>query len=162
MGRLLSQASSEGGTGIRVGTLMIGDTPPTPGYFFYGFPVLQIPSLTQQIHALNGRLTARGTEPGDLRYIQSVEPIALNDGAETTLWVAVIAGEGGAEFERNADAAAEDIGERRRNQRQDLLADEGAYMTPGIARASSRPSCGKECVLQLKDRRPLRPMLQNR
>jgi hypothetical protein len=38
-GRLMAQSNSEEGGDVRVGTLMIGETAPTGGYFFTGFEV---------------------------------------------------------------------------------------------------------------------------
>jgi hypothetical protein len=156
-GRLLSVTSTEDATGIRAGTLMIGETDPTPGFFFYGDEIP--PTIPQQIAILRGNRSAPGAQPGDLRYFQSVRAIGLSPGGETDLWVAVIAARGDAAFADAADAAARDIRERR----QRLLAGaaepsgevEWSYTAPATARttAAREPRCGKDCMLKLKGRR---------
>jgi hypothetical protein len=83
---------------------MIGESDPTPGFFFYGD---QFPSIPDQIAILRGNQSASGEEPGDIRYIQSVRTIGLSPGAETDLWVAVIAAENEAAFADAADAAGD-------------------------------------------------------
>ena len=156
-GRLLSVTSTEDATGIRAGTLMIGETDPTPGFFFYGDEIP--PTIPQQIAILRGNRSAPGTQPGDLRYFQSVRAIGLSPGGETDLWVAVIAARGDAAFADAADAAARDIRERR----QRLLAGaaevsgevEWSYTAPATTQtvAAREPRCGKDCMLKLKGRR---------
>jgi hypothetical protein len=157
---LLSQTSTEDPHDTRAGTLMIGETDPAPGFFFYGGPFFPpAPSLSQQIAALRGNLSAPGTEPGDLRYIQSVRTIGLPPGGETHLWLAVIVGENNAAFAAAADAATRDIRERRRR----LLAGEAepagevewSYTAPATAtaQATRKPACGKDCMLRLTGRR---------
>jgi hypothetical protein len=165
-GRLLSQSNVEGVPGPRVGTLMIGETSPAPGFFFTGF---DFPSLSQQIAALRGNRSALVTEPADLRYIQSVRAIGLKPGAETDLWVAVVAGENDAAFDRNADAAAEDIRARRQSLATESVADleppaelEWSYTAPSTVRAAKKPVCGKDCMLKLMGERGARPALQRR
>ena len=148
-GRLLSATSTENASGVRVGTLMIGESDPTPGFFFYGDEIG--PSIADQIAILRGNRSAQGNRPGDLRYIQSVRTVGLMPGAETDLWVAVIAAENDAAFADAADAATADIRDRRRNL---LAADEGqlewSYTAPATARASAKrePTCGKDCLLE--------------
>jgi hypothetical protein len=150
-GRLLSQSNVEGST-TRVGTLMIGDTDPTTGYFFTGF---EFPAIPDQIAILRGNRSASGREPGDYRYIQSVRAVGLNPGAETDLWVAVIAGEDDAAFAETADAAAEDIAARRRSLASGLVAEaapvealEWSYTAPAGLRAGLKAVCGKDCTLE--------------
>jgi hypothetical protein len=156
-GRLLSVTSTENASGIRAGTLVIGESDPTPGFFFYGDEVP--PTIPQQIAILRGNRSAPGTRAGDVRYFQSVRAIGLSPGAETDLWVAVIAAQGDAAFADAADAAARDIRERR----QRLLAGEAepsgevewSYTAPATARtaAAREPRCGKDCMLRLTGRR---------
>ena len=159
-GRLLSQTSTEDPGGTRAGTLMIGDSDPAPGFFFHGGDVdAEFPLIPQQIAALRGNKSAAGDFPHDWRYIQSVRTIGLKPGAETDLWVAVIAAENDAAFENAADAAAQDI----RQRRQSLLAGEAepsgevewAFTAPATARAAAvgAPRCGKDCMLRLTDGR---------
>ena len=168
-GRLLSQTNTQDPHATRVGTLMIGESDPAPGFFFYGAPFFPPgPSLSQQIAALRGNRSAPGTEPGDLRYIQSVRAIGLRPGGETDLWVAVIVGENDAAFAAAADAATQDIRERRRR----LLAGEAepsgevewSYTAPATAtaQATRKPTCGKDCMLKLMGKRGARPALQRR
>ncbi len=83
----------------------------------------------------------------------------MKPGAETDLWVAVIAAENDAAFENAADAAAQDI----RQRRQSLLAGEAepsgevewAFTAPATARAAAagEPRCGKDCMLRLTEGR---------
>jgi hypothetical protein len=159
-GRLLSQTSTEDPGGTRAGTLMIGDSDPAPGFFFHGGDFdAEFPLIPEQIAALRGNKSAAGDFPHDWRYIQSVRTIGLRPGAETDLWVAVIAAGGGAAFENAADAATRDI----RQRRQRLLAGEAepsgevewAFTTPATARAAAvgEPRCGKDCMLRLTDGR---------
>lgn len=155
-GRLLSQTSTVNASGIRAGTLMIGESDPAPGFFFRGDQLP--PSITDQIVALRGNRSASAAEPGDYRYIQSVRAIGLAPGAETDLWVAVVVGENDAAFADAADAAAQDI----RKRRQRLLASESetvgepewSYAAPPTARtqAGMKPVCGKDCMLRLTSR----------
>ncbi len=156
-GRLLSVSSAQDPHSTRAGTLMIGDTDPTPGFFFRGDQ--PGPSIADQIAILRGNRSASGAEPTDQRYIQSVRSIGLPPGAETDLWVAVIAADDDAAFADAADAAAGDI----KNRRQQLLAGESeplgelewSYTAPATttAQAASKPVCGKDCMLRLTDRR---------
>jgi hypothetical protein len=136
---------------------MIGETDPTPGFFFRGDQ--PGPSIADQIAILRGNRSASGAEPTDQRYIQSVRSIGLPPGAETDLWVAVIAADDDAAFADAADAAAGDI----RNRRQQLLAGESepvgelewSYTAPATttAQAARKPVCGKDCMLKLTHRR---------
>jgi hypothetical protein len=156
-GRLLSVTSTENATGIRAGTLMIGESDPTPGFIFYGDEIP--PSIPQQIAILRGNRSPSPLRPGDVRYFQSVHAIGLGPGDDTDLWVAVIAAQGDAAFADAADAAAADIRERR----QRLLAAEAepsgvvewTYATPATvqATATKKPRCGKDCMLRLTGRR---------
>jgi hypothetical protein len=108
---------------------------------------------------LRGNRSNSANQPTDQRYIQSVRGIGLRPGGETDLWVAVIAGENEAEFAAAADAATEDIGERRRG----LLAGaaepggevEWSYTSPATVQtaAAKKPVCGKDCMLRLTGRR---------
>jgi hypothetical protein len=164
-GRLLSVSNVEGPS-TRVGTLMIGETSPAPGFFFTGF---QFPLLSQQIAILRGNRSAPGTEPGDYRYIQSVRAIGLRPGAETDLWVAVVAGENDAAFAQNADAAAEDVRARRQSLATESVAQleppaelEWSYTAPSTVQAAKKPVCGKDCMLKLMGGRGTRPALRMR
>jgi hypothetical protein len=159
-GRLISQADADDPDGTRVGTLMVGESEPAPGFFVHGGPDFDFPSIADQIAALRGNRTNSASTPDDQRYIQSVRTIGLAPGAETNLWVAVIAAASDAAFAEAADAAAGDIAERR----QRLLAGapevlgelEYSYSSPAIARtaaATTAPRCGKDCMLKLTDRR---------
>jgi hypothetical protein len=156
-GRLISQTDVDDPHGTRVGTLMIGESDPAPGYFILGSgPDFDFLTIPQQIAALRGNRTNSGDGPDDQRYIQSVRAIGLSPGAETDLWVAVIAAENDAAFAAAADAATRDIRERR----QRLLAGaaepsgevEWSYTAPATARttAAREPRCGKECMHKLK------------
>lgn len=155
-GRLLSQAEAEDPGGTRVGTLMIGESDPAPGYFVKGAVEFEFPTIPQQIAILRGNRSNSADTPDDQRYIQSVRTVGLAPGAETDLWVAVIAAEDEAAFTEAADAATRDINNRRQNL---LAAEEGvlewSYASPtGVtAQARKTPVCGKECLLGLADRR---------
>jgi hypothetical protein len=155
-GRLLSQADAEDPHGTRLGTLMIGESDPAPGYFVKGVFDFDFPTIPQQIAILRGNRSNSADAPDDQRYIQSVRTIGLAPGAETDLWVAVIAGEDEASFSDAAAAATRDINNRRRNL---LAADQGvlewSYASPpGLtAQARKTPVCGKECLLGLAGKR---------
>ncbi|HEY7635922.1 MAG TPA: hypothetical protein VH763_10280 [Gemmatimonadales bacterium] len=158
-GRLLSQTNAQDPHGTRVGTLMIGESDPAPGFWVRGGIDFIVPSIPEQIAALRGNRSNSANQPTDQRYIQSVRGIGLRPGGETDLWVAVIAGENEAEFAAAADAATEDIGERRRG----LLAGaaepggevEWSYTSPATVQtaAAKKPVCGKDCMLRLTGRR---------
>jgi hypothetical protein len=152
-GRLFSVTSTADPGGIRAGTLMLGESDPTPGFFHNGD--VAGPTIPQQIAILRGnRSNNPATQPGDVRYFQSVRAIGLSPGAETDLWVAVIAARGDAAFATATDAAARDIRERR----QRLLAGaaepsgevEWSHAAPAAAgtAAARGPRCGKDCMLQ--------------
>jgi hypothetical protein len=156
-GRLLSQTDAQDPHGTRVGTLMIGESDPAPGFWVRGD--LAAPTIPEQIAALRGNRSNSADEPTDQRYIQSVRAIGLSPGAETDLWVAVIAAESDGAFADAADAASRDIRERR----QRLLAGEAepsgelewsyaASVTPQTTPAR-RPVCGKDCMLTLMGKR---------
>ena len=157
-GRLISQADADDPDGTRVGTLMIGESDPAPGFFIHGGADFESPSIAEQIAALRGNRTNSANTPDDQRYIQSVRTIGLAPGAETNLWVAVIAAASDAAFADAADAAASDI----RDRRERLLAGvpealgalEWSYNSPATARtvATTAPRCGKDCMLKLTDR----------
>jgi hypothetical protein len=157
-GRLISQSEAADPHGTRLGTLMIGESDPTPGYFVRGGVDFDFPTIQQQIAALRGNRSNSSAEPTDQRYIQSVRAIGLSPGAETDLWVAVIAAENDGAFADAADAATQDIRERR----QRLLAGEvepsgeveWSYTTPATAQptAAGKPVCGKDCMLRLTGR----------
>jgi hypothetical protein len=158
-GRLLSQTSTVSASGIRAGTLMIGESDPTPGFFFHGGVDFDFPLIPQQIAALRGNRSAAGDQPQDWRYIQSVRAIGLRPGGETDLWVAVIVGENDAAFAAAADAATEDIRERRHR----LLAGEAepageiewwyTAQATVTTQTTTKPVCGKDCMLGLTGRR---------
>jgi hypothetical protein len=158
-GRLISQADADDPLGRRVGTLMIGESDPAPGFFVHGGPDFEFPLIPEQIAALRGNRTSSADTPDDQRYIQSVRTIGLSPGAETDLWVAVIATESEGAFADAADAATRDI----RQRRERLLAGaaepagvlEYSYTSPVTARAAAAgsPRCGKDCMLRLTDRR---------
>jgi hypothetical protein len=157
-GRLISQADVDDPSGRRVGTLMIGESDPAPGFFVHGGPDFEFPLIPDQIAALRGNRTSSADTPDDQRYIQSVRAIGLSPGAETDLWVAVIAAENEGAFADAADAATRDIRERRER----LLAGaskpvgelEFSYSSPAKARTAkaSSPRCGKDCMLRLTGR----------
>jgi hypothetical protein len=154
-GRLLSQADAQDPGGTRVGTLMIGESDPAPGFFVTGGFDFIAPSIPQQIAILRGNRSNSADGPTDQRYIQSVRAIGLSPGAETDLWVAVIAAASDAAFADAADAATRDIRERR----QRLVAGEAepsgavewshAGSATAPAAAAKRPRCGKDCMLRL-------------
>jgi hypothetical protein len=158
-GRLISQADVDDPLGRRVGTLMIGESDPAPGFFVHGGPDFEFPPISVQIAALRGNRTSSADTPDDQRYIQSVRTIGLSPGAETDLWVAVIAAKNQGAFADAADAATLDIRERRER----LLAGaaepvgelEYSYTSAATARtaAASSPRCGKDCMLRLTGRR---------
>jgi len=153
-GRLMYQSNFFEEATTRAGTLMVGETAPSPGFFFAGFP----PSLADQVAALSGTLAAGPLEdPADLRYIQGVSPITLKHGKSTDLWVAVIAGEDEAAFLAAADAAARDIATHRRipesvAERGTPLAPSGSLVRASPAQPVHRPACLKDCLRQLKER----------
>jgi hypothetical protein len=109
-GALLSQSNAEGPP-TRAGTLVVGDSPPTPGYFF---STPSAPSLLDQAAALAGSLSEPAAGVGDYRYIHGVAPLELPPGRSTDLWVAIVTGADESEFADNADAALADIQSRRR------------------------------------------------
>ena len=158
-GRLISQNDWDDPNGTRVGTLMIGESDPAPGFFVHGGPDFDFPLIAEQIAALRGNRTNSANIADDQRYIQSVRTIGLGPGAETNLWVAVIAAEDEGAFADAADAANADITRRR----QQLLAGaaeptgvvEYSYTTSGRARPemAGAPRCGKDCMLRLTSRR---------
>jgi hypothetical protein len=158
-GRLISQTDADDPRGTRVGTLMIGESEPAPGFFVHGGPDFDFPLIPEQIAALRGNRTNSADEPDDQRYIQSVRTIDLSPGAETDLWVAVITAENAGAFADAADAAGGDIRERR----QRLLAGEAepsgerewtyTAQAPTQAAAGRELRCGKDCMLRLTGRR---------
>ena len=109
-GRLLSQSNVEGPS-TRVGTLVVGDAPPTSGYFF-STPF--VPSLSEQAAALAGSLSEPAAGVGDHRYIHGIAPLELRSGSSTDFWVAIVTGADELEFAANADAALRDIQSHRR------------------------------------------------
>jgi hypothetical protein len=160
-GRLMYQSNLFEEVTTRAGTLMVGETAPSPGFFFAGFA----PPLTtgEQVAALTGDLSApplSPEEPADLRYIQGVSPVTLKHGKSTDLWVAVIAGENEAAFLATAEAAARDIETHRRIP--ESVAERGSQrvLSHSLVRAGAsqpvrRPVCMKDCLRELKERRGL-------
>ena len=151
-------SNGRGGLSVRTGLdggQRPGGSNPAPGFFF---DRSQFPLIGEQIAALRGNLSAPGTAPGDLRYIQSVRAIGLSPGAETDLWVVVLAGQGDAAFARAADAATEDIRARRRRLADALAAEppaesEWSYTAPATVQAVQKPACGRNCMLRLIGKR---------
>jgi hypothetical protein len=146
-GRLLSQSNSEG-LPTRAGTLIVGDSPPTPGYFF-STPLA--PSLSEQSAALAGSLFEPAAGAGDYRYIQSIAPITLRPGRSTDFWVAIVMGADESEFAENADAAQRDIESHR--SAPSAAVDRGPVMQlgqvetrPGISGRWSAVPCKDRCV----------------
>jgi hypothetical protein len=155
-GRLMYQSNEFEGTTTRAGTLMVGETAPSPGFFFTGFDFP--PNVSDQIAALTGALTTGPPgEPADLRYIQGVSPVTLKHGKSTDLWVAVIAGEDAAAFQANAAAAARDIETHRREPeavatRGSTLALPQSEVRAEVRANGSRrppgPVCKQDCAQQ--------------
>jgi hypothetical protein len=152
-GKLLSVTSTEDASGIRAGTLMLGESDATPGYFFNGDALP--PTISQQVAILRGnRTNSPATQPNDVRYFQSVRAIGLSPGAQTDLWVAVIAAPGDAAFADAADAAARDIGERRQRLLAGAAEPAGAVEWSSTTRATAptvtvrQERCGKDCMLR--------------
>jgi hypothetical protein len=149
-GRLMYQSNEFEGT-TRAGTLMVGETASSPGFFFTGF---DFPSLTDQIAALTGALTTGPPEDfADLRYVQGVSPVTLHQGKSTDLWVAVIAGEDAAAFHANAEAAARDIETHRREPEAVATSGSTLALPQSEVRASGyqrppRPVCKQDCARQ--------------
>ena len=158
-GRLLSQADADDPGGTRVGTLMIGESDPTPGFFVKGGFDFIAPLIPEQIAILRGNASNSGDATTDYRYIQSVRAIGLSPGAETDLWVAVIAAASDGAFADAADAANRDIQDRRRRLLAGVAETSGVleWSHAGLATtpmaAANRPRCGKDCMLRLTGRR---------
>jgi hypothetical protein len=144
-GRLLSQSNAEGPP-TRAGTLVVGDAPPTAGYFFSS-PF--VPSLSAQAAALSGSLSEPPAGTGDYRYIHGIAPLELRPGRSTDFWVAVLMGADESEFAANADAAIRDIDSRRRAPRP--VVEQGRALQ--LRQAESRPdSRGRSGAVLCKDR----------
>lgn len=149
-GQLMYQTDDEE-PARHAGTLMRGDAPANPGFFFLS-GTGGLLSLADQVAVLNGSLSAPPPGTGDLRYIQSVGPITLRPGKATDLWVATVLGEDGTQFRTNAHAASDDIGLRRRLPAPVAGTDPVAGPTiqlggvrPG---ASTRTACKRDCGMQ--------------
>jgi hypothetical protein len=146
-GRLLSQSNADGPT-TRVGTLVVGDTPPTAG-FFYSTPF--VPSLSDQAAALAGSLSQPAAGPADYRYIQSIAPLELRPGRATEFWVALVAGVDESEFSETADAAFQDIQSRRRAPKPTFEEGHAAQLRHTELRPDFRGNlreslCKHECI----------------
>jgi hypothetical protein len=160
-GRLMYQSNLFEEATTRAGTLMVGETASSPGFFFAGFA--PPPTTGEQVAALTGELSAPPLppeEPADLRYIQGVSPVTLKHGKSTDLWVAVIAGENEAAFLATAEAAARDIETHRRipesvAERGSQRALSHSLVRAGASQPVRRPVCMKDCLRELKERRGL-------
>lgn len=144
-GRLLSQSNVEGPP-TRTGTLVVGDAPPTAGYFF-STPF--VPSLSDQTAALAGWLSEPPVGAGDYRYIQGIAPLELRPGRSTDFWVAIVTGADESEFAANADAALRDIKSRRRAPTTAVEPGRAMQLRQSEIRPDSR---GRSSATPCKDR----------
>ena len=103
-GKLMS-VTSQGETGVHVGTMLLGV--PVSGNFFFTAP--EFLSQFDQVDALSGALRRETGGPGDLRYIQGAGPITLGRGQQRNVWIAVVAGENRNQLLANAAAAEADV-----------------------------------------------------
>ena len=146
-GRLLSQSNVDGPS-TRAGTLVVGDAPPTAGYFF-STPF--VPSLSLQAAALSGSLSEPPAGVGDYRYIHGIAPLELQPGRSTDFWVAIVTGADESEFAANADAALRDIESHRRVpepvvERGPSLQLQYSEILPDSRRGSGSRLCKDHCV----------------
>src|SRR5882672_1908500 len=142
-----SDASSSEGVGLKVVQKSYDGVPPAD-YVLFRFtianggaaPVTIYPGFftdfgqtkEEVVAALAGDFTNPSADnPGDHRYVQSIGPITLAQGAATQFWIAIVAGEGLDQLRSNAAAAAADVAQRRS---QPDAAD--AVGSPGVVSAS--------------------------
>jgi len=113
---------------VAAGSLIIGDAPVAGTAFFTDFGQTK----EEVVAALAGDFTNPSADnAGDHRYVQSIGPITLAQGAATQFWIAIVAGEGLDQLRSNAAAAAADVAQRRS---QPDAAD--AVGSPGVVSAS--------------------------
>ena len=111
-GRLMAVTSKFEGTGIHVGSLLLGA--PITGTSFWDF--LRVPApfaTTAQFQSLSGGPQQTSIGPGDVHYIQGAGPITLKHGKKATIWIGIIAGESHDAFIANALAAQADVASRQ-------------------------------------------------
>lgn len=126
-GRLMGVTSAFEGTGIHVGTLLLGA--PISGVSFYDLIRTPVPTGAEQFQALSGGRQQFSVDPGDAHYFQGAGPITLKPGQKATLWIGIIAGESHDAFVANAVAAQADVA--RRQAADDDAASDGPLTVAG-------------------------------
>lgn len=147
-GRLMYMTNESGG--IAAGSLILSDAPVSGNAFFTDFGQ----ATETLVAALAGDFSTPSVDtPGDHRYLHAVGPITLAPGAETDVWIAIVAGDDRAELLSNAAAAAADVANRRNGGNSaEVMASEGAASERVIlnrgARASrpATPICKRGCA----------------
>jgi hypothetical protein len=135
-GRLMAVFSAFEGTGIIVGSLLLGA--PVSGISFWRpFEISGIMSTAVQFQALSGARQETETTEGDVHYIQGAGPITLKRGQKVKIWIAIVAGENHATLIANAQAAEADVARR---QADDDAASDGTLTLSPVRTAVARPS----------------------
>ncbi|HYU29319.1 MAG TPA: hypothetical protein VEK83_09845 [Gemmatimonadales bacterium] len=143
-GRLMYMTNAGGGTAG--GSVIISDAPVSGTAFFTDFGQ----TTAEIVSALAGDFSnPSADEPGDHRYVQSIGPITLPQGAATQFWLAIVAGEGLDQLRSNAAAAAADVAARRAQpDAADAVSSAGTVWSGGKsnARSAGSPACKKGCA----------------
>lgn len=109
----LMYVTNNGGVGLHVGTLLLGDFP-ISGTYFAGSESNGM-SLADQLGALSGALKRTSLGPTDIRAIHGMGPIRLRPSHRTAeIWIAIVAGENKAQLLANAAVAEADVAARQR------------------------------------------------
>lgn len=145
-GRLMYQTNESGG--VAAGSLILSDAP-VSGNTFFEFPQ----STETLVAAMAGDFSNPSADtPDDHRYVHAVGPITLAPGAESDVWIAIVAGDDRSQLLSNAAAAAADVAKRRSGgNTAEAMAPEGtalerAILNRGAPATRSTPICKRGCA----------------
>jgi len=146
-GRLM-YVTNEGG-GVAAGSLILSDAPASGNAFLgpFGHPTDAF------VSAMAGDFSNPSADtPDDQRYVHAVGPITLAAGAQTDVWIAIVAGDDRVQLLSNAAAAAADVANRRNGgNTTEAMAPEGTaaetvILKRGAPATRSTPICKRGCV----------------